>query len=146
MAPHPSALSRWFQLIAAPHSANFSAGVFYCRVLRGRSFSCRAIALSLAGKCTKRSVPRGKYCHSGRLVFSFEPRGQGECGSQKMWGTEVDIDIGCQRQALVICQVLTQTDACIRCEWRSQVRDFCLSVKKIRRWYFMAYAPSLFKD
>src|SRR5271163_4599405 len=30
-----------------------------------------------------RSVPRGKYCRSSRLVFSFVPRCQGLCGSQK---------------------------------------------------------------
>ena len=29
------------------------------------------------------AVPRGKYCRSKRLVFSFEPRCQGLCGSQK---------------------------------------------------------------
>ena len=36
------------QLIDATHSANFSAGVWYCKVLRGRSFNCLAIALSFA--------------------------------------------------------------------------------------------------
>lgn len=38
----------WFQPIAATHSANFSAGVWYCKVLRGRSLSWRAMALSFA--------------------------------------------------------------------------------------------------
>jgi len=36
------------QLIDATHCANFSAGVWYCKVLRGRSFNCLAIALSFA--------------------------------------------------------------------------------------------------
>src|SRR5277367_6575034 len=30
-----------------------------------------------------RSVPLGKYCRNNPLVFSFEPRCQGLCGSQK---------------------------------------------------------------
>ncbi|MCK0102749.1 hypothetical protein, partial [Pseudohalocynthiibacter sp. F2068] len=29
----------WFQLIAATHASNFSAGVWYCKVFRGRSLS-----------------------------------------------------------------------------------------------------------
>ena len=36
------------QPVDATHSANFSAGVWYCKVLRGRSLSCLAIALSFA--------------------------------------------------------------------------------------------------
>ncbi len=38
----------WFQLIAATQASNFSAGVWYCKVFRGRSLSWRATALSLA--------------------------------------------------------------------------------------------------
>ena len=30
-----------------------------------------------------RSVPRGKYCRNSKFVFSFVPRCQGLCGSQK---------------------------------------------------------------
>ena len=33
--------------------------------------------------CTVRSVLLGKYWRSSPLVFSFVPRCQGECGSQK---------------------------------------------------------------
>ncbi len=36
-----------------------------------------------------RSVPLGKYCLSSRLVFSFVPRCQGLCGSQKYTFTSV---------------------------------------------------------
>src|ERR1039458_451617 len=36
-----------------------------------------------------RSVPFGKYCLSSRLVFSFVPRCQGLCGSQKYTFTSV---------------------------------------------------------
>ena len=34
-------------------------------------------------ECTNKSVPFGKYCLSRPLVFSFEPRYHGLCGSQK---------------------------------------------------------------
>ena len=36
-----------------------------------------------AWEWTDRSVPRGKYCLKSRLVFSFDPRCHGDCGSQK---------------------------------------------------------------
>src|SRR6266404_2114807 len=36
-----------------------------------------------------KSVPRGKYCRNSRLVFSFVPRCQGLCGSQKYTFTSV---------------------------------------------------------
>src|SRR6266404_3050359 len=36
-----------------------------------------------------KSVPRGKYCRNSRLVFSFVPRCQGLCGSQKYTCTSV---------------------------------------------------------
>ena len=45
--------------------------------------SCLAMALSLAWLCRDRSVPRGRYWRSNLLVFSFEPRCQGDRGSQK---------------------------------------------------------------
>lgn len=50
--------------MAATHSANFSVGICHCRVLRGRSFNCRAVALSFVWEWTDKSVPRGKYCSS----------------------------------------------------------------------------------
>jgi hypothetical protein len=65
---------RRFQLIDATHSANFSAGVWYCKVFLGRSLSCLATALSFAWLCVDKSVPFGKYCRNRRLVFSFVPR------------------------------------------------------------------------
>jgi hypothetical protein len=34
-------------------------------------------------ECTDKSVPFGKYCLSRPLVFSFDPRCHGLCGSQK---------------------------------------------------------------
>ena len=40
-------------------------------------------ALRACGECTDKSVPLGKYCLSRPLVFSFDPRCQGLCGSQK---------------------------------------------------------------
>ena len=43
----------------------------------------RATVLSWACECGARSVPRGKYCRRSRLVFSFDPRCHGLCGSQK---------------------------------------------------------------
>jgi len=60
-----------------------------------------AMALSLAWLCTARSVPRGRYWRSNRLVFSFEPRCQG--GS---WIAEVDLDVRGQLQSLVIGKLL----------------------------------------
>ena len=71
------------QPIDATHSAHFSAGVWYCKVFLGRSLSCIAIALSFACEWADRSVPRGRYCLRSRLVFSFDPRCHGDCGSQK---------------------------------------------------------------
>ena len=74
---------RWSQLIDATHALKRSAGVSYPSVIRGRSLSCLATALSFAWLCIDKSVPFGKYCRSRRLVFSFVPRCQGECGSHK---------------------------------------------------------------
>ena len=39
---------RWAQPVDATHALNRSAGVSYSNVFRGRSFNCRATALSLA--------------------------------------------------------------------------------------------------
>ncbi len=71
------------QLVDATHALNLSAGVSNSNVSRGRSFNSRATLLSVACECTDKSVPFGKYCRNNRLVFSFEPRCQGLCGSQK---------------------------------------------------------------
>lgn len=49
------------------------------------------MALSLAWLWMDRSVPRGSYWRSSRLVFSFEPRCQGERGSQKYTSMSVAI-------------------------------------------------------
>ena len=71
------------QPIDATHELNRSAGVSKSNVFLGRPFSCRATALSFACECSDRSVPFGKYWRSKPLVFSFEPRCHGLCGSQK---------------------------------------------------------------
>jgi hypothetical protein len=68
----------WFQWVAATQASNFSAGVLYCKVLLGRSFSWRATALSLAWLNPDISVPLGKYCLRRRLVFSLLPRCHGD--------------------------------------------------------------------
>ena len=47
------------QLIAATQVLNLSAGVSYCKVFRGLSFSSRAIQFRCACECTERSVPFG---------------------------------------------------------------------------------------
>jgi hypothetical protein len=54
----PAACWRRVQPIAATHSANFSAGVRWSKVLLGPSLSCLAMALSLAWLCKDRSVRR----------------------------------------------------------------------------------------
>ena len=58
------------------------------------------MALSLAWLCNDRSVPRGRYWRSNLLVFSFEPRCQGDRGSQ------IDLDLGGQCQALMVGKLL----------------------------------------
>ena len=52
------------------------------RVLRGRSFIMRATSLRVVWLRSPRSVPFGKNWRSSPLVFSFEPRCRGACGSQ----------------------------------------------------------------
>lgn len=77
--------NRWTQ-----HKPRTAQPVFsYSRVFLGRSLSCLATALSLAWLWTDRSVPFGKYCRSSLLVFSFDPRCHGLCGSQKYTSTLV---------------------------------------------------------
>ena len=50
---------------------------------RDGRMSASATTASTSGLCALRSVPFGKYCRSSPLVFSFVPRCQGLCGSQK---------------------------------------------------------------
>jgi hypothetical protein len=57
--------------------------VFQPRVLRGRLLSARATASRSSRECRAWSVPLGKYWRRSPLVFSFLPRCQGLCGSQK---------------------------------------------------------------
>lgn len=45
--------------------------------------SWRATLFRWACECTDKSVPFGKYCLSRPLVFWFDPRCYGLCGSQK---------------------------------------------------------------
>src|ERR1700692_4181658 len=78
-----SALTLPAQRVDATRALNLSAGVSNCKVSRGRSFSCRATLFRWACECTDKSVPFGKYCLSRPLVFSFDPRCHGLCGSQK---------------------------------------------------------------
>ena len=65
----------WIQLIAATHSANLCAGDWYCKVLRGRSLSWRAIALNFAWEA-ERSVPLGRYCYRRPIELINSPRCQ----------------------------------------------------------------------
>src|ERR1019366_3068952 len=71
------------QPVDATQALNLSAGVSNCKVLRGRSLSCRATFFRWVCEYTDKSVPLGKYCLSRPLVFSLDPRCHGLCGSQK---------------------------------------------------------------
>src|SRR3954454_11909172 len=71
------------QPVDATQALNLSAGVSNCKVSRGRSLSWRATLFRWACECIDKSVPLGKYCLSRPLVFSFDPRCHGLCGSQK---------------------------------------------------------------
>jgi proline iminopeptidase len=71
------------QAVCATSSASFSDGVMNPRVLRGLPLRLRAIRAISSAECTDRSVPLGRYWRSRPLMFSFEPRCQGACGSQK---------------------------------------------------------------
>ena len=64
-------------------SSRTSAGVLQPSVLRGRLLRASATASRSPREYLTRSVPFGKYCRSSPLVFSFVPRCQGLCGSQK---------------------------------------------------------------
>ena len=60
-----------------------SIGFLNASRLRGRSLSSWATHSRSEALWIERSVPFGKYWRSRPLVFSFVPRCQGECGSQK---------------------------------------------------------------
>jgi len=64
-------------------SSRASAGVLQLRVLRGLVLSACATASRSPREWRERSVPFGKYWRRSPLVFSFVPRCQGLCGSQK---------------------------------------------------------------
>ena len=75
--------ARRIQVVSAISSASFSDGFRYPRVMRGRSLRLRANSARSLSLWTERSVPFGMYWRSSPLVFSFDPRCQGEWGSQK---------------------------------------------------------------
>ena len=62
---------------------SLSAGARNPKVLRGRRFNRSAILFRSDCEYPERLVPFGKYWRRRRLVFSFVPRCQGLCGSQK---------------------------------------------------------------
>ena len=71
------------QPVDATVAASLSAGVVYPSVLRGRVLSWSTTSCRSAWVYRDRSVPFGKYCRSNPFVFSFVPRCQGLCRSQK---------------------------------------------------------------
>ena len=75
--------AHWAQPVNATPSLSSSAGERKPNVFRGRWFSRSAILFRSACEQLDRSVPFGKYCRRRRFVFSFVPRCQGLCGSQK---------------------------------------------------------------
>lgn len=68
---------------ALSSSSRRCLGVSQFSVLRGRSLSSSAMASRSASVRGDRSVPLGMYWRNSPFVFSFVPRCQGECGSQK---------------------------------------------------------------
>src|SRR4029077_14554663 len=74
---------RWSQGVDATLACSLSAGVRNPKVCRGRVLSLRAISSSSDCENLDRSAFFGRYCRSRPFVFSFEPRCQGLCGSQK---------------------------------------------------------------
>ncbi|MNY04347.1 hypothetical protein D3C86_1370200 [compost metagenome] len=60
-----------------------SIGHLKSKRLRGRIFSCKAMASSSSWLCPDKSVPLGRYWRIRPLMFSLLPRCQGLCGSQK---------------------------------------------------------------
>src|SRR6202030_2426585 len=73
----------WSQGVDATLACSLSAGVRNPKVCRGRVLSRRAISSSSDCENLDRSAFFGRYCRSRPFVFSFEPRCQGLCGSQK---------------------------------------------------------------
>ena len=68
---------------ALSSSSRRCLGVSQFSVLRGRLLSWSAMASRSASVRGDRSVPLGMYWRRSPFVFSFVPRCQGECGSQK---------------------------------------------------------------
>src|SRR5260370_35755007 len=68
---------------ATEQAVSLFGGVQNVKVPGGDRFSCGATLFRWACECTDKSVPFGKYCLSRPLVFSFDPRCHGLCGSQK---------------------------------------------------------------
>jgi integrase len=71
------------QAVCARSSVSFSDRAMNPKVLRGLPLRLAAMRARSPAECTDRSVPLGRYWRSSPLVFSFEPRCQGECGLQK---------------------------------------------------------------
>src|SRR6202140_2762333 len=80
--PVTSGLHLPAQPVDATQALNLSAGVSNCMFARGRLFGEGATLFRWACDCADNSVPFGKYCLSRPLVFSFDPRCHGLCGSQ----------------------------------------------------------------
>jgi hypothetical protein len=69
------------QVVDATQALYLSAEVLNSKVWRGISLNLRAISFKCAYEGADKSVPLGKYCLKRKLMFSFEPRCQGLCGS-----------------------------------------------------------------
>ena len=77
---------RCFQAVIAPLAIKTSLGDCQFRIRRGLSLSSSAMAFRSAAECTDRPVPLGRYWRNRPLVFSLEPRCQGDRASQKKTG------------------------------------------------------------
>jgi hypothetical protein len=74
---------RWLQAVIATTVVNASDGVFHPRDCRGRWLRAWAMVSRSPSECSRRLVPLGRYWRSSPLVFSLEPRCQGERASAK---------------------------------------------------------------
>ena len=84
--PDPKASFRkvgWSQGVEATLAWSLSAGVLNPKVCLGRVLSRKAISSNSDCEKLDRSAVLGRYCRNRPLVFSFEPRYQRLCGSQK---------------------------------------------------------------
>jgi hypothetical protein len=83
VAPMEDDEAGWFQVVVA--SSCCSAWVGFCQpsVCRGRPWRLSSNVWRSSAVWADRSVLLGMYRRRRPLVFSFEPRCQGECGSQK---------------------------------------------------------------